>query len=233
MPEPLRKLMVLLFLVAAFWVGYSMPAPACGVVKNFFAATQNCSQISKAGLSLYTSNPEPSPEPAPFQPLPAPVQLKPSVVPSVAPKVAPNVASGAASGAAAGTLRVDLTSINKSLSEFGPDNPAKLVLRCRNRTANIALEFPGHPVSRTSASRRVAVKLDNQPAAAVEFAAGQGMFVVGLWRHEQAMAFMSRLTSVQSLKLETASEEDIPLTAEFALQSRRSEIATLHQSCRV
>lgn len=221
MPDSLRKLTVLLFLVAAFWVGYSVPVPACGVVKNFFAASQNCSQVSKAGLSLFTSNPEPNPEPARFQPLPGPVPLTPGAAPGTAPE------------AAAETLRIDLTSVNKSLSEFGPDNPAKLVLRCRNRTANIALEFPGHPVSRTSASRPVSVKFDNQPTAAVEFAAGQGMFVVGLWRHEQAMAFMNRLKNGQSLRLETASEEDIPLTAEFALHSRRSEIATLHQSCRV
>lgn len=128
-------------------------------------------------------------------------------------------------------MLVKLQSENKQLSEFGPDNPAKIIIRCRHSELNVLVQFPGYEMTDKEGVRDVAYKLDNKPPMLTRFSPSDNHSIVGHWQNKRAVQFIRQLTGHKKLQLSSITVNNAKVHAEFDVSKIGRKLVDLPQTC--
>ena len=129
------------------------------------------------------------------------------------------------------TYYLSLTSENKKLSAYGPDNPAKLMIRCNQNETNVLVQFPGFNLKNEAGFRHIELKLPGNKQGQLRFEQSNNHSIVGLWDHKNATAFLKLLTQNQSIQLSSDTSGGSKISADFKLNGLSQQARSISTGC--
>ncbi len=118
-------------------------------------------------------------------------------------------------------------SSNKSLSEFGPDSPARFVVRCTNDELAVLLSFPGYPVSGRSGYREITYALDQGADWQAKMDSSSDFSTLGLWQRERVDNFLHTIAGARELHIETRDTDNTRIYATFKIAGLEKQLRGL------
>ena len=110
-------------------------------------------------------------------------------------------------------------STNKSLSEFGPDSPAKLTIICnRFNFVAIKIEFPGYPMSRETGELILDLEIAGYVKEKINAESTRELFEVKIVKEKNQGIWRQIGKKMGKIKIEAEDNDGVKLEAKFVNQ---------------
>lgn len=129
------------------------------------------------------------------------------------------------------TVHLATLSINKKLSDKGPTQPAKMLIRCRNNTTAILFKFPGYEMSDFREFSEIVYHTGGETDDILELSLNGDKSVLGVWRGFRAIPFVRKLFDKQKLQVLATAKNGTGLEANFNISGIEKKISKLRETC--
>lgn len=129
------------------------------------------------------------------------------------------------------SVYVSLESIEPLRAKFGPPEPARLLLRCKEKVTVAFFVFGGHFMSDNRGGGRIDYRIDTAAAKHRSFGESNDNKALGLWSGKTAIPFLKELMTGQSLYVRATPFNDSMVEAVFPIAGMEAAIKPLREAC--